>query len=169
VNYILIIIAAVLVITGIAVNRGSLVELSSENNFTNETYLGGDGNGVGLEETTEENTTIFTPTPQSAESGETANSLNLNDTDYWTYPGSAVISQMEKSLKLESGDSDEEITIWYRNRLENSGMSVNTFVITATNGNVFNNLVGADAEVEVRINISKQAEVDKVQIGVEII
>lgn len=91
---------------------------------------------------------IFTPTPQPTKN-------NQSNFDF-KYPNSIIISQNGSETVYESTDDPKKITDWYKDKIKSIGMKATSFVQTSTNGNVFNKLVGANQNQEVKIEISKQ-------------
>lgn len=105
---------------------------------------------------------IPTPTPIQ---GSTNSGQNING---YKYPNSSVKEENETKLFLESGDDSNVITNWYKDKLKNQNMNVNSFVATNTNGNVLNKLVSANGEARVSIEISKKNNQASVEIIINI-
>ena len=82
------------------------------------------------------------------------------------YPGSVVVSKTDNTLNLESSDDPKKITDWYKDKIKSMNMNVTTFVQTSTNGKVLNKLVGADGTTEVRVEIAKRNNSQRVNISV---
>lgn len=83
------------------------------------------------------------------------------------YPNSNITSSSQNSLSMESSDTSDAITNWYKNKINSMGMNVKTFVTTSANEKVLNKLVGADGSREIRIEISQENNSSKVKISVE--
>lgn len=94
-------------------------------------------------------TPSLTPSPTTSQTLGTKSSL--------FYPGASIISQSNNEFVLQSSDSPDTITPWYKEKIRSMGMTSKSFVVTKTNGNVLNKLVGADGKNEIRVEISKQA------------
>lgn len=105
-------------------------------------------------------TAIPTNTPVPLENDRTLSSFK--------YPNSSVVSSPQGSLKLESNDSADNITDWYKEKIKGQGMSVTSFVTTKTNDNVLNKLVGADGQKEIRVEIKKSTGSSLVEIEVSL-
>jgi len=73
------------------------------------------------------------------------------------YPIAQVISRSENEYILESSDSTQQITDWYKSYIQNNQMNTTSFVTTNTNGNILNKLAGAGNGKEITVEISKQA------------
>lgn len=85
------------------------------------------------------------------------------------YPQSSVIAQGSQEIELTSVDDPEKITDWYKNKLQELDMNVNSSVSTSANGNVNNELVSAKGTSEVRIKIEKMSGSQSVNITVMIV
>lgn len=114
-----------------------------------------------------------TPTPPSGQrpSGPAVTNTpkpSSNNLSSFQYPNSQVVSSGENSLILNSIDSSDTITDWYKEKIKGEGMSVTSFVTTKTNDNVLNKLVGADGEREIRVEITKDAGSSTVKISVSL-
>lgn len=106
-----------------------------------------------------------TNTPSPAPSSPPSSNTSL---DEWRYPNASIISSTNNSISLESGDTPEQITDWYRQKIIDLDMSVTTFVTTTTNDNVLNKLAGADSDREVNIEIQRNAGQSITSIGVSL-
>lgn len=73
----------------------------------------------------------------------------------FVYPGSAILSQSDKEIILQSSDGSSSITNWYKEKIASLNINAKSFVQTNTNGNIFNKLVGASAGFKVKIQIEK--------------
>jgi hypothetical protein len=85
----------------------------------------------------------------------------------FVYPSARVTQDTSKKLVLESTDSADTVTDWYKNRINAEGMNVTSFVTTNTNDNVLNKLVGASNTKKVSVEITKDAGEVTVKIFVE--
>lgn len=103
---------------------------------------------------------IKTPSPKNSPS------LSTNLAEF-IYPNSKQISISANKLSLESQDSPQTITNWYKDKIKSLGMSATSFVQTSTNDNVLNKLAGSSGNQQVRVEISKSATDTKVKIIVE--
>src|SRR3990172_1860253 len=74
----------------------------------------------------------------------------------YKYPNSVDVSTSQKTLTLQSQDSSNTVTDWYKNKIINEGMNVKTFVKTSANSNILNKLTGAREGEEVNVEISKE-------------
>ncbi|KKQ97448.1 MAG: hypothetical protein UT24_C0008G0042 [Candidatus Woesebacteria bacterium GW2011_GWB1_39_12] len=86
----------------------------------------------------------------------------------YKYPNSVVVGDSEKTLTLQSQDSSNTVTDWYKNKIINEGMNVKTFVKTSANSNILNKLTGAREGEEVNVEISKEPSESIVHITVEV-
>lgn len=88
------------------------------------------------------------PTPTTKPEG--------NNNNGFIYPGATLKSNSSGNLILESNDSPDTITDWYKNEIKNQGVNVTSFVTTKTNGNVLNKLAGANGEKEINVEIERK-------------
>jgi len=95
-------------------------------------------------------TPTLSPTPTNTPSSDNQPVPNFK------YPNSTIISQNGSETIYESTENPKKITDWYKDKIKSMKMNVTTFVQTSTNGNVFNKLVGANGEKQVKVEISKQ-------------
>jgi hypothetical protein len=82
------------------------------------------------------------------------------------YPRAVVKSQSSTILMLESSDDTDKITDWYKEKIQNLGANVKSFVVTRANDKVLNKLVGSNSSLEVAVEISKDSGVSLAQISV---
>lgn len=87
-------------------------------------------------------------------------------TDY-KYPGAVIINQTSVKLELESQDSSDVITQWYKDKIKQSGFNAKSFSQTNTNGVIFNKLSAAKPGEKIEINIKKDQNESKVTISVD--
>ena len=169
-NYILLVIASVLLITGIVVGRGQQVQVNTdvieitdetieENSKSESKNFDKEIIDIVIIPTTQVSIVIVTPTIQ----------LKTNRINDWIYPGSVVVSSKDNGADLRSTDNDVKITAWYKEKIISFGMNFNSFVTTTTNGNVLNKLVGSDANFEVKVDINKAENEENVGIIIELI
>ena len=74
----------------------------------------------------------------------------------WIYPNANIIERSGNTIKLQSGDSADAITEWYKTLIRQSGAQVKSFVQTKTNGVVLNKLVAAGNNKQTKIEISQK-------------
>lgn len=116
----------------------------------------------------------FTPTPTTAVPLSTITdsptpfptSSPYTEINNFIYPGSKVIIRNSTRLMLESYENSDNITEWYKNKIENMGMNVKSFVTTRANDKVLNKLSGADGRKEINVEISKDQDSPLVKISV---
>lgn len=75
--------------------------------------------------------------------------------DFLIYPNSKIISKNNSEVVLESNANTDEITDWYKGKIDEYDMSVTSTVRTTTNGNVLNKLSAAGSNLKVEIEISR--------------
>lgn len=90
----------------------------------------------------------------------------IENTKVLKYPNSVQISQNESTI-YESSDDADKITNWYKDKIKSMNMRVKSFVTTKTNGNILNKLVGADGKKEIKVEITKKDDDQKVTITVD--
>ena len=86
----------------------------------------------------------------------------------YKYPNSVVVGDSEKTLTLQSQDSSNTITDWYKDKIINEGMNVKTFVKTSANNKILNKLTGVREGEEVNVEIRKEPDESVVYITVEV-
>lgn len=80
------------------------------------------------------------------------------------YPGSTLIKNTEQSFFLESEDTPDEITAWYKDTIESLGMNAKSAIQIQTNEDIQNKIVGANKDREVTIDITKKSDTKIVSI-----
>lgn len=93
---------------------------------------------------------IITPTP-------TYESTKPKTVSSLIYPNARITTESEHGYSLESTDSAEQITDWYKSYIQNNQMNATSFVTTNTNDTVLNKLAGAGNGKEITVEISRQA------------
>ncbi len=88
--------------------------------------------------------------------------INISLEDFY-YPGSKKIKERKESLVLESKDNPEQITNWYKEKI-NERFSVKSFIVTNTNNAILNKLVGSNGREGLLIEITKNENEHIVQI-----
>lgn len=116
-------------------------------------------------EVTPQPTVIPTPQPMKSDTPQTSVEVNMQN---YIYPGAKVTVSTSTSLNLESNDNPDTITNWYKDKIKSESMNVTSFVVTKTNGNVLNKLVGAKEGMELRVEIKKNAKDSTVYIIVSV-
>ncbi len=91
--------------------------------------------------------------------------ININD---FRYPNSSVSSSSDGHLILQSSDSADAITDWYKQKIIATGANVKSFVTTKTNDNVLNSLSGATGKANISVKINKPSGEASVSIDVTI-
>ncbi|MCH7641576.1 hypothetical protein IID22_05275 [Patescibacteria group bacterium] len=152
------VIAVVIVIAGIYFSQRNFGKTDSQTNEDQE---------VLSEETIQEEESTPTPVPNTPTNTSTPTITRTEIHDY-RYPNSTVISSLNNSLLLTSSDDADKITSWYKEKINSQGMNVKTFVTTKTNDNVLNKLVGADSDMEVRVEITKDSGSSSVNISISL-
>ncbi len=118
-------------------------------------------------------TTTLTPTPTVKNSSSIVITLSPTKTtsssdaysQTFIYPGAKAISTSGK-ITLESTDSPNTITDWYKNKIKEQGMNTTSFVTTSTNGKMLNKLAGANSSKNVEVEIQKESNESTVHITV---
>lgn len=104
-----------------------------------------------------------TPTPMS-------NNPQITSSDNhstWIYPNASIISQANNHLELTTNDSANQVTDWYKNKIKQLGWNTTSFVMTNTNDQVLNKLVGAQNNQQVNVEITKVAGSSTVKISLK--
>lgn len=102
-------------------------------------------------------TPTATPTPSQSAAGSSLR-----------YPNSKVVEESGSRIKLESTDTDEQVTDWYKRLLEEKHMNAKSIVQTKTNGRVLNKLAGSNGDEAVEISIERDSETAVVKIVIKI-
>lgn len=117
-------------------------------------------------------TTEPTPTLESDSSLSIAPSLSSESIDTsinnFIYPNSVVTNIGINSVVMQSNDSPQTITDWYKEKIKSFGMNVNSFVQTITNGNVLNRFVSAGSNFKINVRINKRVNDVKTQIEINL-
>lgn len=113
------------------------------------------------EENVQEEEEDPTSTPTTEPTAAPSNYLNR-----FIYPDSVIVSSSSTTLSIETGDNPTEVTDWYKDAIAGENMSVTSFVTTSTNNNILNELVGADGEKEIRVEIEKGEGEERVRVDV---
>lgn len=85
----------------------------------------------------------------------------------YTYPGAVVKSSAAKKLTLESSDSSEKVTEWYKKLIQDSRFNAKSFSQVMTNGDVLNMLSAAKPGEKIEITIKKDQSTSKTLITVD--
>ena len=79
-----------------------------------------------------------------------------NDLTSYLYVDADIVSQTDTKLSLSSSANVDIITAWYEDKIKSEGMNIKTFVTTNANDKILNKLVGANANKEISVEISKE-------------
>lgn len=103
--------------------------------------------------------TPTTPSPTTENSQQTNTSV--------IYPSAKVTLNSSSEINLETSDSAESVTNWYKNYINTNGMNTTSFVTTNTNANVLNRLVGSGNGKKIDVEISRNSSdsVTKIKIN----
>lgn len=124
-------------------------------------------------------TQVVTPTPPAEEEyfnedEYLASSSNLNspipnpvDLDEYIYPNSVPLNAGNNQLKLESGDSAQVITDWYKNKINSLNFNAKSVTESNSNGEVLNKLTAAKPGENLEVTIKKDQTTSKVEISVD--
>ena len=115
----------------------------------------------------EENVASSTQTP-AVESPSPTKSQAGSEILAYHYPGAETLSSSENSLNLKSFDDIGAITNWYKAKIESENLNVESFVETSANDKVLNQLVGADGQKEIKVEIKKESGTFLVEISVSL-
>jgi hypothetical protein len=100
--------------------------------------------------------TIPSPTVAKANEIKPTDSVSpVIDKEQFIYPNASGIAAFENTIIFESNDDPMLITDWYKDVISNNGMTTKTFVLTKSNDNIFNNLVGSLENKELRVEIKR--------------
>lgn len=74
------------------------------------------------------------------------------------YPQATQVSTDSNSLVLQTSDSSQTVTDWYKQKIKDEGFTTTSFVQTNTNGDVLNRLVGSGNGTKIAVEISQNSE-----------
>lgn len=103
-----------------------------------------------IEEIEENQADLPSITPTTDVTNQTGSSI-----DFLVYPSSRIISKSNTEVVLESDANTDEITDWYKGKIDEYDMNVTSTIKTTTNGNVLNKLSAAGSNLKVEIEISR--------------
>lgn len=78
--------------------------------------------------------------------------------DSYIYPGSSVKEKTSNKLVMESGADPKNIFEWYKSKVKELHLSVNTSVFTQANDKYQIKVVGSDGKTEVSIEGNKEGD-----------
>ncbi|MBI2021758.1 hypothetical protein HYS93_02650 [Candidatus Daviesbacteria bacterium] len=145
-----------------------LIGLLNSKFLENRTFKRIEQKGLGMKQLSQSATPSSSVVPTTATTKPSpSNSTNNSSLKDWQYPGSIIIDSSQTSLVLESSADTNQITDWYKEKIRNLNMNTKTFVVTSSNNNVLNKLVGKGSSAEVKIEISKPdgSETSKITIN----
>lgn len=90
------------------------------------------------------------------------------DIGNFIYLNSSVLSNNTTSVTLDSTDSPQSITDWYKNKISQTGMNTTSFITTNTNDNVSNKLIATGKSKQIQVEINKSSADSHVKISVTI-
>ena len=82
------------------------------------------------------------------------------------YPHAEIIATTKDTIKLESIDEPDEISMWYEDKMKSSNFNIKTFIKTSSNDDIVNKMVGNNENFQISIDIAKPSKSDLV--GIEI-
>lgn len=89
------------------------------------------------------------------------------DIKQYVYPKSITKVSTKIKLEMESDESAEKITEWYKNKIATLNFNAKSFAQTTTNGEVLNKLTAAKPGEKIDITIKKDQSTSKVLITVD--
>lgn len=102
-------------------------------------------------------TATLTPTApkKSSTDSQSSKSQEQGSINEYLYPNAKVINISSQRATLESTDSEDAVSNWYKEKINDKVMRATAFVQTSTNGNVVNKLAGAKENYKVAVEIKK--------------
>ena len=168
-NIILSVVAAIILATGIYVGR-SVVQEPEYPTFSEQVETEVLSESDEMDVTGEDDTSAITPTETTNNNAEVSvktdvlvenpsdkNISSSNTLNTFLYPNANITNQTNSTLSLESTDSPEDITDWYKNTINTIGMNVTSFVVTSTNDVVLNKLSAANSEMKIEVTIKNES------------
>ena len=104
------------------------------------------------------------PAPTSSPAPAKSVSSNYSD---WTYPNSSVVSSGQE-LVLNSSDSPDAVTGWYRGKINSSGYNIRNSVKTSANDVVKNVISAVGNGIKVSVEITRNPGDSATKIEVEL-
>jgi hypothetical protein len=86
----------------------------------------------------------------------------------WVYPGANIRSENADLIIIDTNDHHQKVTDWYKDKIKSTGGNVTSFVTTAVNGEIKNELEGAGGKAHVEVKIEKSAVSDVTIISISI-
>jgi len=83
------------------------------------------------------------------------------------FPAAKTKSSTAKKLELESTESAEEVTEWYKNKIRDLNFNAKSFSQTTTNGEILNKLSAARPGEKIDVTIKNDQTTSKVLITVD--
>jgi hypothetical protein len=87
--------------------------------------------------------------------------------EVYIYPGATIISTKSAELNMESQESVEEITDWYKKKIDELQFNAKSTSQTNTNGVIFNKLSAAKPGENLEVSIKKDQSTSNVSITVD--
>lgn len=85
----------------------------------------------------------------------------------YVYPNSRELKSNSKGFVLESSDSAQLITDWYKNKINSLEFNARSFTQTNTNGEILNKISAAKPGENLEVTIKKDQTTSKVKITVD--
>lgn len=106
-------------------------------------------------------------TPAANAPATSTTNPSLPSLNIYAYPGAKTKSQTGEKLELESNDSPEKITDWYKKKINALNFNAKSFAQTNTNDNILNKLSAAKPGEKLDITIKKDQTTSNVLIVVD--
>lgn len=85
----------------------------------------------------------------------------------YVYPGSQVKTDAANKMIMESADTPEKITDWYKTKIDRLNFNAKSLSQTSTNGAIFNKLTAAKPGEKIDITIKKDQNTSNTLITVD--
>jgi hypothetical protein len=89
-----------------------------------------------------------------------------NSNSEWIYPNANIRLDQASSIVIDTNDHHQQVTDWYKDKIKSMGGNVTSFVTTAVNGEIKNELEGAGGNAHVEVKISKSAVSDTTIVSI---
>lgn len=109
---------------------------------------------------------LLTPPTDSINTQTTLPAFQSAELESFAYPNAKVISSNSNVLILESNDSANTVTNWYKQQIKTEGMNTTSFVATNTNGNVLNKLLGSNSHKQINVEIRQENDQSAVRMTI---
>lgn len=85
----------------------------------------------------------------------------------YAYPNASNLESSDDSLKFNTSDSAQEVTDWYKNKINSLNFNAKSFTQTSSNGVTLNKITAARPGENIDVTIKKDQTTSNVQVTVD--